>query len=303
MAAGVHNHANDLDKYSTPHITTQASYQVDQSVKAHHACRKILKLARDQEVDWIISARRIQQWICSTTTHRLFRQLSLDPCFQSVDWWRERIEDSFNALYNKRISTGEFLSIPAQLHWTLSQIMSSFPDLLSPSHPSLEYSHHLKGLIFAQTIGYLTKKSEWWNERYSTEGRAQFLAISIELNNMANNVYYHLCCLLGGVPHCIKNITPALLALVHDDLAVHIDLLLQEHKLCVQRQQQKVLELEEQKKIAASTNIQLWHHRFTFRRLKLEQQFKLQQRLKLEDQNRLALEEQTRVELEIKFKL
>ena len=51
-------------------------------------------------------------------------------------------------------------SIPAQLQWTLSKIMNSFPDLLPPSHPSLEHNHHIKALIFAQTIWYLIKKSD-----------------------------------------------------------------------------------------------------------------------------------------------
>ena len=71
--------------------------------------------------------------------------------------------------------------------------------------------------------------------------------------------------------------------LVSDDLALQNDLL---RELIVKRKQHNVLELEKQKKIAASVTIQHWHRRITSRQLELEQQFQVQQQLDLE-----ALEE------------
>ena len=121
--------------------------------------------------------------------------------------------------------------------------MSSFPDLLSPSHPSLEHNHHIKALIFAQTIRYLIKKSE--DGINSAAGQEGYSGIPIELNRMANELYHHACHLINGVPHRISNIAPDLLCLVHDDLRAHIDLLLQAvFKIEVQQEHQKFSELE-----------------------------------------------------------
>ena len=107
---------------------------------------------------------------------------------------------------------------------------------------------------------------------------------------MAN--YIHAGLLVDGVPPYISNIASDRLCLAYDDLTAWNDFLQQEqHKLLVQLEQQKVLGLEEQKKFAASITIQRWYHRITFRRFELEQQFKIQQRLDLEEKNRIALEE------------
>ena len=63
MAAQLLNYASDLNKCSTAYITTRASYLVKRAMKAHHACRKILELARDQHVDQVLAASiTIHHW-------------------------------------------------------------------------------------------------------------------------------------------------------------------------------------------------------------------------------------------------